>query len=250
MLNLHPSSFCLLPFHGIVSATFSEASTFMTTYPTGQQPYMQQPPMSGPIRPASVTVIAIIGIVFGGVMLLCKPLGLAWLFVPQPNNPGVELQKQMMGWSVASGVLGIGLSLLLLVCSIGLLSLKPWARKGILGYAVLAVVMNVANLVVSLMWMGPMMEEIQRQQGPNAPAGMTNIMQTAGTGFAVVFFLITMIYPLVVWYYMTRPEIVGLFEGGGGPGFPAGPYAGPPGGVQAGGGYYAQPPGTYPPPRG
>jgi hypothetical protein len=139
---------------------------------------------------------------------------------------------------------GVGISLLLLASSIGLLSIKRWARKGMLAYAALAVLMNVVNIVVSLVWLVPMMRDLQQQQGANAPPGMANIMQTAGTVGAVIGFLITMIYPALVWYYMTRPEVVALFEGGAGPGFPAGM----PGGAQ-GGGYYAQPPGNYPPPR-
>jgi hypothetical protein len=221
----------------------------MTTYPSPQQPYMQSPP-TGPVRPGSVTAIAIIGIVFGAIGLLCKPAALGMLFVPQPGpNPALDMQKDMMGWTVGSTAVGVAASLLLLASSIGALSLKPWARKGLLAYAALAVLMNVVNLVVSLIWIVPKMQEIQQQQGAGAPAGMAAIMQTAGTVGAVVGFLITMIFPALVYYYMTRPQIVALFEGGGGPGFPTGPYGGPPGGMQQPGGYYAQPPGTYPPPR-
>ena len=221
----------------------------MTTYPAPQQPNYGPPPAGG--RPGVVTAFAIIGIVFGGLGLLCKPFSLIALFVPQAGpNPAVDMQKDLMGWTLFSAVAGTLISILLLASSIGALSLKPWARKGLLAYAAVAVLMNLVNIVVSIIWIMPKMKTMQEQmikQQGTAPPGMAAIMQGAGTAGAVIGFLITMIFPLLLLYFFTRPNVVAAFEGGGMP--PGGYGAGPYGGAPAAGGYYAQPPGSFPPPQ-
>src|SRR5438045_7847859 len=127
-----------------------------------------------------------------------------------------------------------------------------------LAYAMAAIVMNVVVLVVGIVWILPRMLEAQQQviaqqqrgRGNVPPAQMASIMQTAGTVTTVLTFIVTMIFPLVLWYFYTRPNVVGAFEGGGGGPPPAGPYGGPYGGYPAApvpGAYYTPPPpGTYP----
>jgi len=240
----------------------------MTTYPS-PNPYYQQPlAPTAPFRPTSVTTLAIIGIIFGGLGVLCKPAILAFSFMPQPaNNPAVAMQKQMMTWNIVNTAVGTAISALLLAAAVGSLSLKPWARKGMLSYAAVAVVMNVVGLVVALVWVVPMMHEVQRQiaqqqagRGGPPPQQMAALMQTAGTVGAVLGFVVTMIFPVVLWYFLTRPYVVAAFTGGAAPpsgpygeGYPA-PYGGAYPGAPAPQGYYAPPPpappGSYPPPRG
>lgn len=223
----------------------------MTTYPSPHQPYFPptQQPSSG--RPGVVTALAIIGIVFGGLGLLCKPVLVGLLFIPQPGpNPAVDMQKELMGWNIFSAVAGTLISILLLASSIGALSLKPWARKGLLTYSAVAVLMNLVNLVASIIWIVPKMKEMQEQmikQQGSAPTGMAAMMQTMGTAGAVIGFLIAMIFPLLLLYFFTRPNIIAAFVGGGMP--PGGYGAGPYGGAPAAAGYFAQTPGSYPPPH-
>ena len=227
----------------------------MTQYPS---PYPPQPHIPGyqtpstptpSPRPTSVTVLAIIGIIFGGIGVLCKPLGLVAMFLPQSGpNPMLDMQKDMMAWNVISTVIGLAISLLLLAASIGSLSLKPWARKGMLAYAAAAVVMTLVSGVATMVWILPKMQEAQKQmiaqQGGGAPAGMMNIMQTAGTAGAVIGIIVALAYPLILWYFYTREDVKAAFERGPTPGASS---HGPP----QGGGYYAgqapPPPGSYPP---
>jgi hypothetical protein len=239
----------------------------MTTYPT-PNPYYPPLAPTAPFRPTSVTAMAIIGIIFGGLGVLCKPAVLAFSFVPQPaNSPAVAMQHQMMTWNVINTVVGTAISALLLAAAIGSLSLKPWARKGMLAYAAAAVVMNVAGLVVSLIWVVPMMQEVQQQmiqqqagRGGPPPPQMAAIMQAAGKVGAVLGFVFTMIFPVLLGYFYTRPHVVAAFggQGGGPPGPYGGGYSAPYGGIYPGApaqqGYYAPPPapppGSYPPPQG
>ena len=159
----------------------------MTSYPYGQQQYYPTPQPTG-ARPGGVTALAIIGIVFGGIGLLCKPISMLALFIPQPQpNPAVEMQKEMMGWNLFNVGLGTLISALLLASAIGALLLKPWARKGMLAYGALAVVMNVVGLVVSLVWVVPKTKKLYEQMmqqpgGAQMPQGMLSFMQNAGSG--------------------------------------------------------------------
>ena len=223
----------------------------MTTYPQGNQQYSPTPQPRDP-RPGSVTALAIIGIVFGGGGLLCKPLSVAFLFLPQPQpNPAVDLQKEMMGWNLVNGGIGLLISGLLLAAAIASLKLVPWGRKGMLAYAALAVLMNVVGLVVSLVWLVPKTNRLYeqlKQQGQGVPPGMVSILQKAGVPLTIVTFVVLMIFPLVLWYFFTRREVKAAFEGGGG--MPGGPYGGQPGAYPAATvpGAYA-PTGAYPPPQ-
>jgi hypothetical protein len=223
----------------------------MTSYPYGQQQYYPTPQPAA-ARPGAVTALAIIGIVLGGIGLLCKPFAVLSLFIPQPApNPAVEMQKEMMAWNIASAGVGTLISGLLLASSIGALMLKPWARKGMLAYAALAVVMNVVGLVVSLVWVVPktrrLYEQLQQQQaGAGIPPGLMSFMQNAGAAMTVVAFVIAMVFPLLLWYFFSKADVKAAFEP---PGFAPG---GPRGGAFAGyaappaAGPYA-PPGSYPP---
>jgi len=214
-----------------------------TQFPGYRSPYTQ----TAPVRPTSVTVLAIIGIVFGGFGLLCKPFGVIALFIPQPvPNPVVDMQKQMMAWNVANAVVGTAVSVLLLASSIGSLSLKTWARKGMLAYAGLAVALTLIVGVVTVVWMLPKMQEAQRQmiaqqarRGAAPPPQMMNVMQTAGTVGAVAALALALVYPIVLAYFYRRPEVKAAFEGTGvgvAPGYGGPPQYGPP--PSGGGGYY------------
>jgi hypothetical protein len=228
----------------------------MTQYP-GPQPtqfpgYQLPTTPTPPLRPTSVTVLAIIGIIFGGLGIFCKPVGVVGLFIPQPAgaNPMLDLQKQMMAWNVANAVVGTLVSVLLLASSIGSLYLKPWARKGMLAYAALAVVLTLVGGVVSVVWVLPKVQEAQRQmmaqqagRGAAPPAQMMNVMQVAGTAGAVIGIGLALIFPIAIGYYYTRPAVKAAFEGTGAafpPGHGGPPQYGPPqyGPPPSGGGYY------------
>ena len=82
----------------------------MTTYPNPNPSYYPQPmiqPQPPGARPGSVTALAIIGIIFGGGGLLCKPIMLAANFVQQPGNPAATMQKQMITWFIIETVIGV-----------------------------------------------------------------------------------------------------------------------------------------------
>jgi hypothetical protein len=232
----------------------------MTSYPNPNPSYYPQPmaqPLPPGVRPGSVTALAIIGIIFGGGGLLCKPIMLAANFIQPPGgpNPMADMQKQLIGWFIVETVIGVAISALLLAGSIGSLSLKPWARKAMLVYAVAAIVMTVVDAAVGFIYVLPRMHEaqaqmVQQQSGRNRggppPQQMVNIVQTAGTVGFIVGAAARFIFPVVLFYFFTRPNVVGAFEGGAGAAPPGGPYGGYPAAPVPGGYYAPPPPGPYP----
>src|SRR2546428_652547 len=119
-----------------------QRATSMTSEPTpGQtpgpdpQPELLQytdggayaPAAASPPRPASVTVVACIGIVLGALGLFCKPASLAVFVIKMPfQHPVVEAIRNdsfIRGSMIVSAATGWVISLLLLLASVGSLRL-------------------------------------------------------------------------------------------------------------------------------
>src|SRR5437016_5527431 len=78
-------------------------------------------------RPASLTFIGIIGIIFGAAGIIC--VGGLTTFSLIKGDPTMEQAPQaMMMLNIALVVIGVLLSLFWLIGSIGLLSLRAWSR--------------------------------------------------------------------------------------------------------------------------
>jgi hypothetical protein len=169
-----------------------------------------------PGRPTSVTVIAIIGIVLGGLGSLCMPFALIPYFVnlgmPNPVIDAIKNDDALFGWTIFSTVVSWALAILELTCSIGSLSLKEWARKGLLGWAVASLAMALVGTILNFLWLFPKMNALT---GPAAPGAQ--IGQYVGMGVGV---LLGVALPLVVLYFFTRPKVVAAFAAPGT--FPAG----------------------------
>lgn len=167
-------------------------------------------------RPASVNVIAGIGILLGTLFVLCKPAGLLvqlLVRLPQPN-PVMDLMRNdptLRAFAIFSGVTGTLLSLLLLMSSLGSLALKPWARTGMFGYAALALLMTIVEQVMGIYVVGPEVERAMRQSGMPQPPGIAWMSGWIGIVLVLVFKLW---FPLLILYYYTRPHVKLAFERG------------------------------------
>ena len=168
-------------------------------------------PVASP-RPTSVTVLAIIGIILGGLGTLCSPFALMPFFMemPGPKNPVIEAMKDdgtLMGWTVGSTVVGWLMAIVLLSASIAALKLKEWARKTLLVYAVTAFVTGVIGLVFTIAVMNPKMAAAMGND-PAAKSAMA--VQTVST---LVGFVVGLILPSFLLFYMTRPHVKAAFAG-------------------------------------
>src|SRR5204862_478614 len=114
-----------------------------------------------------------------------------------------------------AGAIGFVLSLILLLGSIGALSLRPWARKLLMGYAVADIMYNTVKLFLAMVWIMPevmrQMERMPSQGGPD-PKQIAKFARWSMlvTNWAVWLVLVT--FAIIVLVVMTRPHVVAAFE--------------------------------------
>ena len=155
----------------------------------------QYPPVQG-ARPTSVTVLAILGIVFSSLTLLCGLCGvIAIAFVPQQQFQA-QLAHLPKPWLIISAILNVAVAILLLSSSIASLQLATWARKAMLAYAVASLVMSFVGVIASFVF-----------ADPNQPPAMT-------AAIAIGSFVLGLVYPICVLYFFTRPHVIAAFESG------------------------------------
>jgi hypothetical protein len=161
-------------------------------------------------RPTSVTVFGVLNLVFSLWGLLGIALAAVVLFSGafSQGAAGIPSSPFLDGWTRTMVVAGLVASGVLFASGIGLLRMRPWARIAAIGYAAYALVTTLAGLVVNWLYvLRPMMEQFQQQRGPEATGAMI------GAIAGIVGGLIGLIFPVLLWYFMTRPHVVAAFCG-------------------------------------
>ena len=198
------------------------------------------------LRPTSVTVLAILGIIWGSFVLLgslCQTLQFAGVSM-DPNNPvvkGMHDDKLLFAWSIVGAVVNLVLGGLLLGGSIKALSLKPLGRSWMIAYSWLDIGFTLISTVVSVAVVMPRIQVVM--QSVNSNPAIRSVMQISMWG-GFVFALVLLAFPALILYFMSRPNVKEAFLrgmvaptqqwGGGVPPQQGGGYPPPPGG-----------PGTY-----
>src|SRR5882672_9663344 len=108
-------------------------------------------------RPASVTVFGILNIIFA-VVGVFGIIGSIVMFstMDASRNPVVKIMRESPAyatWMKLSLPLGLAATMALLTAGIGLLLMKPWARKLAIGYAIYAIAFGVLGTVVNFLFL-------------------------------------------------------------------------------------------------
>jgi hypothetical protein len=161
-------------------------------------------------RPTSVTVFGVLNLVFGvwgalGIAMAAVilfsgafPVGAAGI----PSSPFLDVwsRSMLLAGLVASGVL--------FAAGIGLLRMRPWARIASIGYAMYSVVTTVAGLTVNWLFVfRPMLAQLPERGSPETVGAMIGVIGSFVGG------LLGMIFPVLLWYFMTRRQVVAAFAG-------------------------------------
>lgn len=193
-----------------------------------------------PKRPTSVLVIAILHFVFGGIALafgLCggafqvaggnqafQPAGVGGQQAKEQQQLQEDLQKALeekvpAGKAVQYGNLGVDLllSAMMIVSAIGLLKVLSWGRSLSIVYAVLSIIHKVFAAVYAFAFTIPATNEVVEKFLAKQNLGeqgrmLGRIVEITAIG-AVIFALLTAIYPIIVLIVMFRPKVVAAFRG-------------------------------------
>jgi len=193
---------------------------FMSQFPPPNDPLSYASP-SPKVRPASVTVIAILAIIFGSLVVLgtlCSfPQYLGVKFSPNPVIDRVRDDTFLLAVSIISMVVGFVLAVIELYGGIGLLSLKRSARSLIIGYAWAKLVISIIEIGFTFFLVNPRMEKIitSLMSGGTNPQlqSMMKLGMYAGTIISIVF----LIWPILILIYMKRPHVEAAFTRGAEP---------------------------------
>ncbi|UCC99457.1 MAG: DUF4339 domain-containing protein [Phycisphaerales bacterium] len=153
------------------------------------QTAVSQPPRFE--RPVSVTVFGILNIVFGGLGLLCMPVGLIGIFA-MPNVMNATAAAK--AWMLASSAVGFLCTILLLAVGIGLLYLKAWARTWCLAYGWFAIVWGIIGMVVNFALIAAGAHGYPRSALPGVIGGIFGG-------------LLGLIYPILLVVFMGKPNV-------------------------------------------
>ena len=141
--------------------------------------------------PGSIRVFGIINIILGSLGLLCLPFTIIGLVLMPTAMKQFDESPLIKQWMVASTVLSIVGSILMLTSGIGLIKYKAWARKLAVYYAAFASVMNVVGGFITF----------------GAFSSASNSPERIGGMVGGVFgTLIWLVYNLLLIYFLTRRE--------------------------------------------
>jgi hypothetical protein len=165
-------------------------------------------------RPVSATVFGILNIIFAA-WAICGAVFSGVILAVQAGaakqNPVLKVMEDdpfLSAWMKVSMPLAIAAGAALLAAGIGLLLLKEWARKLSLGYAIYAIVMALVGVVINLVFVFPrLMKEVGGKQGPEAVGAQIGMIAGVAGG------VLGLIYPALLWFFMTRPHVRAAFRG-------------------------------------
>jgi hypothetical protein len=166
-------------------------------------------------RPTMLTVLAVLGIVFGGMGVLC--LGFNTLFsLFAFTNPaltrGVQSQPMTMRvYGLLITLCALVLAGVLLFASIGCLALKPMARGAIVAWSVVDIAFDVLRMLLSLFVFIPAISRRAATQ-PNIGTGQFAVLIKLGVALGVLIWLNQLAYAVLLFVYFRKPEVAALFE--------------------------------------
>jgi hypothetical protein len=185
--------------------------------PAGRNVYAQaaaRGPLPPPLpvkRPASVTVIAILQIIFQSLALLGVLVGVAQLTGVWPQDEQTKMMYDdslFRGWAIVSLPIGAIVATLWIVTCVGLLRMRPWARPTAIGLVVFGMVMQVAGMVMQIYIFkaGPLSELVK--DSPH----VVQLAMTMALVMVIVVAILGLGYGVLLLILLNRRVVVEAFR--------------------------------------
>jgi len=157
-----------------------------------------------------IKVFSIFNMVLGGLGLLCTPFSFIAMhmvtkatktldhvhLVTQTVGNSLMMSPLMRNWLVFSSVWGVIGSGILLASGIGLWKRRSWARKLAVGYAVLAIVLGLAGIVIVIIAFG----------GGGGGNELEHVQRIGGIVSGVIGGLVGLVYNVLMIVFLNKPS--------------------------------------------
>jgi hypothetical protein len=195
----------------------------MTQFPGPNNPYNPAVPLPyaqsyapPKLRPTSVTVMAILGIILAAITLLgslCNTLQLSGMSMGPDASfiKGIQDDHVLFAWSIVGTVVNLAVGGLLLAGSIGALSLKRLARLWLIAYSWADIGFTLLATGIGVAVVMPRTQRIVQNAGLN-----TTIQSTVEITMWAQFLLslLLLVFPALMLYFMSRPHVKEAFQRG------------------------------------
>ena len=178
--------------------------------------FSEQSLSASPQPPAAAKVFGILNILFGVLGICGIAMSAVVLFVPlgaemTKDNPALQLMQEnalYRTFTQVAVVLGFIATVALIVGGIGLLQLRPYGRTLSIGYGIYAIAMNLLGMVINVAYVFPALLENANAAGggPAAAGAWGGIIGGVGGG------CLGIIFPILLLYFMFRPNMVAAFR--------------------------------------
>jgi len=156
------------------------------------------------VRPEAVKVIAILAIAHATCTLLwLVATAVMVLAAGKPADPTLSVVKTdgfLFTWSLGTSLISFALAMLLLFAATSLLSMKSWARRAMLLWAMAWIFLNVAGVVVNVKYLYPLMAKTSVENA--------TLAKSLGLFSAVV---LGVAWPIAVIAFFQRKNIKNAF---------------------------------------
>lgn len=167
------------------------------------------PPVSR--KPVSVTVLGIIGIVFGSLIIMGSGASALGMFVMRGvmrsfasgvNSPATAAQMEpIWNWGIISAVIGLLVGIGLLVAAIAFLRLAFWGLRAMVIYAIVDLTWQLIKIIVTVAWLIPYQTRQMAAAGPGVPTMAFSHFST------FIWIAILCAFPVVVLVFSSRQNV-------------------------------------------
>jgi hypothetical protein len=182
--------------------------------PPGDLLHYAGPPVPQPSRrPKSATVLGIIAIILGSLGILAATCTMPQYFISAfPNPVSSEIRKDavLVGVFVAQASAQLCLSVIALWSGVELLRMKPAARRWMIRYAVLYLIMVAVGWTINLGFThARTAKALDRAYAanPRLNTPQTKTIRQYTTYGGVCVSMVFLIWPISIFYYLSQPHV-------------------------------------------
>src|SRR3954471_14263372 len=131
-----------------------------------------------PTRPASLTVIGVLGIIIGVMGVMCVG-GMATYGMIKGDPNMQNAPKAFIIANLAMTAMSVMLSMFLIIGCVGLVTLRPWSRPMMLVFAGVDLIYDIVKFIVCIVYLLPLiMDMFTNNPPPNIKPEMLPIIRT------------------------------------------------------------------------